>query len=149
MMICTNDVGRTDDMESKPAIILAIDDDPRLCLTIRRWLEMRGNYHVIAVTDGREGVRVAKRKKPDLILLDLVMPGFGGIDVLRKLNKSSATRYIPVVILTGSPSDETREEAEYEYVEHYLTKPIDPRKLLEKIESILKRRGVPIPLENC
>ncbi len=135
-------------MESKPATILAIDDDPRLCLTIRRWLEVKGNYRVIAVTDGREGLRVAKRQKPDLILLDLVMPGLDGIEVLKKLNNSSATRFIPVVILTGSPSIETREDAEYEYVEHYLTKPIDPKKLLEKIESILKRRGVAIPREE-
>ncbi len=135
-------------MESKPAMILAIDDDPRLCLTLRRWLEVKGNYRVIAVTDGREGIKVAKREVPDLILLDLVMPGLGGIEVLKRLNKLAQTRYIPVVILTGSPSDETREDAEYEYVEHYLTKPIDPAKLLEKIESILQRRGVSNPREE-
>lgn len=134
--------------ESKPATILAIDDDPRLCLTLRRWLEVKGNYRVIAVTDGREGIKVAKHEVPDLILLDLVMPGLGGIEVMKRLNKSARTRYIPVVILTGSPSVETREDAEYEYVEHYLTKPIDPAKLLQKIESILQRRGVPNPREE-
>jgi CheY-like chemotaxis protein len=135
-------------MESRPTTILAIDDDPRLCLTISRWLEVKGNYRAIAVTDGRQGLKLAKREKPDLILLDLVMPGIDGIEVLKKLNKSAATRYIPVVILTGSPSIETREDAEYEYAEHYLTKPIDSETLLAKIESILKRRGVAIPREE-
>lgn len=135
-------------MESKPTTILAIDDDPRLCMTLRRWLQVQGNYRFISVNNPREGLRVAKREKPDLILLDLVMPKLGGIEVLKKLNKSKQMRYIPVVILTGSPSQETLEDAQHEYVEHYLTKPIDRKTLLDKIESILKRRDVVIPREE-
>ncbi len=135
-------------MSSEPVTILVIDDDPRLRMTLVRWLEGKGNYRVITAAHGREGLRTAKRKMPDLILLDLEMPGLGGIDVLKKLSKSNTTRYIPVVILTGSPSLETREEAEYEYVEHYLTKPIDPDTLLAKLASILKHRGIANPQDE-
>jgi CheY-like chemotaxis protein len=135
-------------MSSEPVTILVIDDDPRLRMTISRWLEVKGNYRVITAPHGREGLRTAKRKKPDLILLDLVMPGLGGIEVLKKLSTSSTTRYIPVVILTGSPSLETREDASYEFVEHYLTKPIDSDTLLAKIASILKNRGIASPRDE-
>ncbi len=121
--------------------ILMIDDDPRTCFTVKRWLEFYGNYRVLTATTPQAGLRTARRSRPDLILLDVVMPRMSGIEVLQRLKACARTRYTPVIILTGSPSAQTLGEAMFEYAEHYLTKPADMAVIQAKIAAILKRRG--------
>jgi CheY-like chemotaxis protein len=126
----------------RQARVLVIDDEKGIRLTLRHWLEDGGHYRVFTASNGRDGLWTAWWRIPSVILLDLVMPGLDGIEVLRRLKKSKRTRYIPVVILTGSPTVETKEDASYEYAEHYLTKPITAEALREKLKAVLTRRHV-------
>ena len=65
--------------------ILMIDDEKEFCMVIKQNLEMKGDYSVEIATDGKSGISAALHHKPDLILLDIIMPGMGGFDVLREL----------------------------------------------------------------
>jgi DNA-binding response OmpR family regulator len=126
----------------RQARALVIDDDPRIRMTLRLWLEKKESYRVFAASTGRKGLRVAWWRIPSVILLDIDMPGLNGIEVLKRLKKSKRTRYIPVIILTGNPTPDTKEDACYEYAEHYLTKPMTSEALREKLKAVLKRRYV-------
>jgi response regulator RpfG family c-di-GMP phosphodiesterase len=132
------------DMLRRPrqARALVIDDERGVRLTLRAWLEKKESFRVFTASNGRKGLRIAWWRIPSVILLDIEMPGLNGIEVLKKLKKSKRTRYIPVVILTGNPTAETKEDASYEYAEHYLTKPITSEALREKLKAVLKRRHV-------
>src|SRR5277367_2888872 len=80
--------------------ILLADDSKFLRLTIERALA-RAGYTVIAATDGEEAVKLARERKPDLMLLDMLLPKMTGPDVLKALKKDPATREIPIVVFTG------------------------------------------------
>lgn len=86
--------------------ILFIDDESALHKTFGEFLEKEG-YEMISALDGEAGLRLAKTKKPDLILLDLILPRLQGFEVLEQLKKDPATKNIPVVVLTNleSPGD--------------------------------------------
>ena len=111
-------------------------------MTLRIWLEKKANYRVFTASNGREGLRIAWWRIPSVILLDITMPGLNGIEVLKKLKKSKRTCRIPVIILTGNPTEETKEDASYEYAEDYLTKPITFEALIEKLKTVLKLHHV-------
>jgi len=121
--------------------ILMIDDDERICMTVKRCIEKSGDYEVISFTDSRRGLRYAKTDAADIIILDVMMPGMDGVEVLRRLRKEKKTRFIPVIMMTGDTSDETREMAMYEYAEHYVTKPVDLDQLKERIDRMLAIRS--------
>jgi len=118
--------------------ILVIDDDERICSTIRRWLETGDDYEVMTETSPKAGLRAANRNMPDLILLDVAMPKLNGIEVLRRLHMRMSTRFIPVIMITATDDDESREAARYEYAEQYISKPIDKQYLESRIEQTLK-----------
>ncbi len=121
---------------------LVIDDEQGVRLTLRVWLEKTGHYRVFTASNGRKGLRIAWWRIPSVILLDITMPGLNGIEVLKKLKKSKRTCHIPVVILTGNPTEETKEDASYEYAEDYLTKPITFETLHKKLKAVLKLHHV-------
>ncbi len=116
--------------------ILIIDDDERICKTIEKYLTMN-SYKVRSAFDGREGLKQVKRFKPDLILLDVVMPEMNGLEVLRHIKESPSTSEIPVVMLTGRADDECMSEALYGYAVEYIVKPVSMETLESKISRIL------------
>ena len=123
-------------MKTKPRI-LAIDDDENVCRFLEKALEATGDYEVIFALTGAEGVALARKELPDLVLLDLVMPDMDGLSVLKALKTNSKTVGIPVVILTGHSNPESMVESMSGYAEEYVEKPIDIDVLESKITRIL------------
>jgi DNA-binding response OmpR family regulator len=120
--------------------ILLIDDEKDFVYFIKKDLELSGAYIVLAATNGKDGLYMAARQKPDLIILDVVMPLMGGFEVLKALKENKSTTMIPVIMLTAIDTDEAREKALGLYNEDYIVKPISIAELKSKIDGVLGRR---------
>jgi len=105
--------------------ILIVDDEEELCSIIKLNLERRGDFEVHVCIDSKEAIRWAKKLHPDLILLDIVMPGISGTDIARGLKDDMDTKKIPIVFLTGLISKEEAEDRHYIVgVDHIVAKPV-------------------------
>jgi len=117
--------------------VLVIDDDEALMRTVRPILISRG-FSVLTAVTGEDGLTVAKTQKPDIILLDVILPGMKGRDVCKAIKDDPQTKDIPVVFFTAKDSeDDIRAEMEVGAEDH-ITKPIDPSVLISTIDGILK-----------
>ncbi len=121
--------------------ILMIDDEERLCEVVKRGLEILGDFEVNFSTSGKEGIQMAKRLAPDVILLDIRMPKMDGIEVLRTLKSKYPLSEIPVIMLSALLDESTKKECDYEYGEEYIEKPVDVAELKDRIEVVLRRIG--------
>jgi len=121
--------------------ILVVDDEAAFCRALKRGLVALGHFEVETAHDGKSGLEKAKRTKPDLILLDLLMPGLNGLQVLERLKQDAETMEIPVVMLTAQDDDTARARAAESFGELYLTKPVDLMELKFKIDQVLKWKG--------
>jgi two-component system, OmpR family, phosphate regulon response regulator PhoB len=118
--------------------ILLIEDERGLVQSLT-WYFNREGYETVAVGDGTEGLRKAQTLLPDLILLDLMLPGMGGLDVCRELRAGERTRNIPVVIITAK-SEETDEVIGLSIgADDYVTKPFSTKVLVQRVKAILRR----------
>lgn len=125
-------------MATKSKKILIIDDDKILCSMYKTKMEV-DNFKVFVTNNGNEGVKIALEKKPDLILLDVIMPQIDGFAVLEELKKDDKTKNIPVIILTNLGTDEDKEKGEKIGAVDYLVKAdLTPTQITEKIKRILK-----------
>lgn len=116
--------------------ILVVDDDEGIQVTLRRILLDRG-YSVLSAMNGEKGLQVARAQQPDLILLDVILPGMKGRAVCAKLKEDEATRHIPVIFLTAKDSpDDIAAEREAGGIGH-MTKPIKTGVLLSEIKRVL------------
>ena len=125
--------------ESKQAAgktILVVDDEPNIVRTISDRLKMSG-YHVIAATDGQEAIERALQEKPDLILLDVLMPRLDGHAALERLRQMEETRSTPVIMLTALDQTQHVARASSMGVADYVVKPFDLVVLLQKVKSAL------------
>ena len=120
--------------------ILLIDDDVSICKVAKRRLEQEG-YRVRTAQDGNEGLKTAAAELPDLILLDIMMPGIDGREVLRRLKADPRTASIPVILLTVVGESEEIYASITAGDAAYLAKPYDPQVLLDKIRSVLSKRA--------
>lgn len=118
--------------------ILVIEDEADLARLLVKRLTKHG-FEVMAAADAIQGTGMAHEKAPDLIILDLMLPGGGGLTVLKNLRLSVQTRYIPVVVLTGSANEEYKEKILAEGVEAYFEKPCDCDTLITTVKDILKK----------
>ncbi|MCX5686177.1 MAG: response regulator [Candidatus Omnitrophica bacterium] len=127
------------DVKSAPKKILVIDDEGDLLKLTRTRLEGSG-YTVVTLDSGGRAVEVAKAEKPNLILLDVVMPGRNGCDVCRELKANEVTRGIPVVIFTAHYPEEEYVKISSEDIgaDDYVLKPFDAQTLLAKIKFLIK-----------
>jgi PleD family two-component response regulator len=119
----------------KPPKILLVDDSETI-LALERMI-LKGTCEVLTAKDGREGVAQAVALLPDLILLDVMMPNMNGFDALRELRRYSATREIPVLMVTTKGEEECMETAFSSGCNDYIMKPIDGLELLTKVRSFL------------
>jgi len=128
-------------MDQKPnKCILAIDDDRLQLKTIENLLQLKG-YKVLCASSGEEGLQLAKLHKPNLILLDVLMPGMKGREVCRRLKADDATKSIPVIFVTAKESeDDITAEMAAGAVDH-LTKPVRPEIFIRKIEGVLNMQA--------
>jgi CheY-like chemotaxis protein len=123
--------------------ILIIDDEKGICDVVKQGLEKLGDFKVSVAMNGEEGIRTAKKSRPDLILLDIRMPGkYDGVETLKRLKKDENTLAIPVVMMTAVLDESIKLECSGLYDELYLEKPVDLAVLKTKIEEVLKRCGV-------
>ncbi len=125
-------------MDHTQRLILVIDDEEDFSYFTKRNLE-RNNYSVVSVRDGAAGLSSAKELKPDLILLDIMMPGINGFEVLERLKQDSATASIPVIMLTGLDDEQARLKAGTLQDADYLVKPVEVEQLRSRIEKVLGR----------
>lgn len=115
--------------------ILFVEDDPTLQKTLTLALEKEG-YKVAQALDGEIGLRLAKESKPDLILLDIILPKYDGFEVLGELKKDAATKAIPVIVLTNLETSEDIQKALALGATTYLVKAnYDLKEVLEKIKN--------------
>jgi len=121
-------------------VLLLIDDEKDFCKLVKLNLEQISDYEVLTAYDGKEGIDLARKHKPDLILLDIMMPVMDGLTVLKILKEDFNTMGIPVVILTAKGDDLTRIKAIWSYSQEYVVKPIEAEALKEKIDAVLLKK---------
>lgn len=116
--------------------ILIADDEHNIRHILDFSLHVEG-FDVISAQDGEEALALAASEAPDLVIMDVMMPGCGGIEACRRLKQDARTRQIPVVLLTARASREDREAGEAAGAAEYITKPFSPQKVIEVVQSIL------------
>ncbi len=115
--------------------ILVVDDEPKIVKLARDYLEKSG-FRVIAAGDGNAALSTARRDKPDLVVLDLMLPGMDGLDVCRALRRESD---VPIIMLTAR-SEESDQLIGLELgADDYITKPFSPRALVARVRAVLRR----------
>ncbi|MEO0097992.1 MAG: response regulator [candidate division WOR-3 bacterium] len=120
--------------------ILIIEDEERIVAVLERRLESEG-YEVITASNGRLGFNKARQEKPDLIILDLILPEMDGYQICNFLKRDRRYQNIPIVILSARSQEKDMEEAKKAGADAYFTKPFNYEELLEKIEELLSARG--------
>jgi two-component system alkaline phosphatase synthesis response regulator PhoP len=128
--------------------ILAVEDEEDILELVRYNLEKEG-YRVTGVISGEEGLRRARSQPPDLIVLDLMLPGMDGLTVCRELKHDAKTRDLPIIILTAK-GEEADIVAGLELgADDYVTKPFSPRVLLARVRAVLRRRRMEPAAESA
>jgi DNA-binding response OmpR family regulator len=123
-----------------PARVLIVEDDPTVAEVVTRYLEREG-FAVESVADGREAIARADARLPDLVVLDIMLPGLDGLEVCRRLR---ARAPIPVVMLTARGSEEDRVLGLDLGADDYVSKPFSPRELTARVKAVLRRAGSPL-----
>lgn len=118
------------------ARVLIVDDSPTETYKMTDILSRHG-YDVIAAESGEEGVAMAKKELPDLVLMDIVMPGINGFQATRQLTKNASTANIPVIIVTTKDQETDRLWGKRQGAKGYLAKPVDEKLLIKTIEEAL------------
>lgn len=121
--------------------ILIIDDEKDFCFFIKENLEATGKFKVFVLNNPKEGLETALKNKPDLILLDILMPQMNGFAALDIFKHHEETQGIPVVMLTAKEDDESKMKASSLYDEDYIIKPVAVDVLVAKLEKIFTRMG--------
>ena len=119
-----------------PKKIMVIDDEPYIARVIKFKLEQEG-YTVFSANDGLTGLEKIRQEKPDLVLLDVMMPGLTGYEVCQKIKADPQLASIPVVILTAKGQERDREEGLSVGASDYITKPFSPNRLLELVRNMV------------
>ncbi len=120
--------------------ILVVEDNPKNLKLVRAVLEYSG-YDVIEATTGEEGVRLAREVSPDLILMDLQLPGIDGAEALRQIRSATDGPGVPVVAVTAFAMSDDRERAFASGFDGYLEKPISARSLPQQVRDFIELGG--------
>ncbi|WP_426368163.1 response regulator transcription factor [Streptomyces sp. E-08] len=127
-----------------PARILVVDDDPTVAEVVTGYLH-RAGHTVAHAADGPAALDRAARERPDLVVLDLMLPGVDGLEVCRQLH---AERPVPVIMLTARGDEDDRIAGLELGADDYVTKPFSPRELVLRVESVLRRSRATAPAEQ-
>jgi two-component system, OmpR family, alkaline phosphatase synthesis response regulator PhoP len=123
-----------------PKKILAVDDEKHIVRLVQVNLE-RAGYEVVTANDGKEALSKVESEKPDLLVLDVMMPYMDGFEVLQSLRRNPETRDIPVIMLTAKAQDADVFKGWQSGVDCYLTKPFNPMELLAFVKRIFQSEG--------
>lgn len=128
--------------------ILVVDDEPAITRLLRQVLEADGHFVAVAA-DGRAALECVARSRPDLIVLDLDMPGIGGFEVCRQLKAAAATRLLPVLVLTGTGVANARLKAWELGADGFLAKPFQIPELIGRVRSMLRHKALVDTLDSA
>jgi DNA-binding response OmpR family regulator len=121
------------------AKILVVEDDVNIVTTLQDRLDVNG-YRVVTACNGREGLEKAQTEKPDIILLDIIVPIMDGHEMLERLRQTDEGKDIPVIMLTARSQCHDIERATTLGIDDYIVKPFDLSELLAKLENVLEHR---------
>lgn len=127
-------------MDAMPTKVLLVEDDSSFRKAVSDVLSLEG-YEVHQAPSGKAGILAAQQKMPDLVILDLIMPGMKGLEVCQVLKQDAATARIPVIILTGNDKDGQDIACLDMGADDYLTKPVKSERLLAYCRAILRRKA--------
>jgi two-component system KDP operon response regulator KdpE len=127
--------------ELKDKLVLVVDDEPRMINFMRMNLELEGT-RVISAPNGKEALERVREELPDVVLLDIMMPGMDGFETLRRIRQFSQT---PVLILTAKDQEEDRIKGLELGADDYIGKPFSHRELVSRIRAVLRRHYAPPP----
>ena len=117
------------------ATILVVDDEPRIVQLVRDYLE-HGGFTVLVASDGAAALRTARTGRPDLVVLDLALPGLDGLDVARALRRDGE---VPIIMLTARTEESDKLVGLELGADDYLTKPFSPKELVARVRAVLRR----------
>jgi DNA-binding response OmpR family regulator len=120
-----------------PQTILVVDDEPQIVKVLRGYLEKAG-FRVITAADGPQALAQHKRERPDLVLLDLNLPGADGIEVASRLR---STANVPIIMVTARVEETDRLVGLEVGADDYITKPFSPREVVARVRAVLRRAG--------
>jgi len=118
--------------------ILIVDDENDI-LTLLEYNLQKAGFHVISAQDGPEAVNAAKKERPDLIILDIMLPSMEGTEVCKILKGNETTRHIPVIMLTAKGEEVDRIVGFELGADDYIIKPFSPREMVLRVKAVLKR----------
>jgi two-component system OmpR family response regulator len=125
--------------------VLVVDDEPGVLSIVRSYL-LKDGYQALEAQDGRKALDVFKREKPDLVVLDVMLPELDGIEVLREIRKTSQ---VPVIMLTARTEDADKLVGLELGADDYVSKPFSPRELMARIKAVLRRAQKPAGTEGA
>jgi two-component system, OmpR family, alkaline phosphatase synthesis response regulator PhoP len=125
--------------------ILVVDDEPRIAALVRDYLEQAG-FAVLVAGDGRNALVLARSRRPDLVVLDLGLPGLDGLDVARALRRDSD---VPILMLTARTDEADRVAGLELGADDYVTKPFSPREIVARVRAILRRTEIATTLADA
>lgn len=124
--------------------IFVIDDEADFCYFIKQNLEISGDFEVHTCSDSTKAMHLAQQLRPDLILLDIMMPGVSGEDIAAELQNNPDTRNIPYIFLTGIITNtEADEDKNLIAGHHFVAKPVEVKKLIPLIDRVIKFSNIP------
>jgi DNA-binding response OmpR family regulator len=129
---------KTQGTNTKPASILIVEDDDLVARTVERSLKS-DEFKISVARNGEEGLRLARKRPPDLVVLDVIMPGMDGFAVCRALRDDHLLSDVPILFLTAKIKDEDRINGFLAGADDYLTKPFNVDELLLRVRAILRR----------
>jgi len=142
-------VDRLQDRRGKPRVnargdtsFLIIDDSATIVALLRRMLR-QNHYRTFEAADAEEGVEIARAQKPDLIFLDIVLPGMSGFEALRRLRRDDATRHIPVIMISGNVQATEQFYLQRIGADDFMKKPFSRAEVFSRIEGLLGEDRVP------
>jgi two-component system alkaline phosphatase synthesis response regulator PhoP len=120
--------------------ILVVEDDPSAIRLVSFTLEQEG-YEVLTASNGLEGLRRAREDKPDLLVLDVMLPGLDGFEVCRRLRADAETAKLPVLMLSAKAQEIDKTTGLKMGADDYLAKPADPAEIVARVSNLLQRNG--------
>jgi putative two-component system response regulator len=134
--------------ETSPATVLVVDDAESVRMLFSQLLRTEG-YNVLTAADGLEGLDAAQAQRPDVVVLDVRMPGPDGIEVCRRLKSATATRLTPVILITGLADSGDRIEGIEAGADDFLTKPVNPHELRARVRALSRMKQLIDQLDSA
>jgi putative two-component system response regulator len=123
--------------KSKPTVLI-VDDEPHIVNLIR--LSLQEEYNVIVANSGNEAIHLAEERRPDLVTMDIMMPGMSGFEVVEEMRKFDSTKHIPVIFLSAKDSLKDMQTGMEAGGDDYMTKPFEPDELNKRVKENLQKK---------